>query len=150
MPLKLTIADQARLLFKSRTEPRRNQKRFLRDLGGEGSAEELDAMLAIAENNPKAVAEADAIEKSRDIAAKSIERGVDERTAEILAHIKMRIDASGLSQSEVASRCGWPDSLLSGYLTGQKLPGLANLAKIADALGYQWKMVPNSNSEKTA
>ncbi len=50
MPLKLTIADQARLLFKSRTEPRRNQKRFLRDLGGEGSAEELDAMLAIAEN----------------------------------------------------------------------------------------------------
>lgn len=146
----LTIDQQAQLLFKSKHEPRRNQKRFLKDLGGSGSAEELDEVLATVQGNPKAVAEAERLEKARKLAARSVELGLDGQVAEMIAEIRLKIDASGLTQSDVAARCGWPASLLSGYLTGQKLPGMENLVKLAHTLGFSWRMIPEKKSERKA
>ena len=147
--MKLTVDQQAQLLFKAKHEPRRNQKRFLKDLGGSGSAEELDEVLATVQNNPKAVAEAGRLENARKLAARSVELGLDGQVAEMIAEIRLKIDGSGLTQSDVAARCGWPASLLSGYLTGQKLPGTENLVKLAHTLGFQWRMVPLPKSEKS-
>ncbi len=147
--MKLTLDQQAQLLFKAQHEPRRNQKRFLKDLGGSGSAEELDEVLQMARDNPKAVAESERIDKARKIAARSVELGLDGHVAEMIAEIRLRIEDSGLTQSEVAARCGWPASLLSGYLTGQKLPGMENLAKLAHTLGFRWRMIPEKKSEKS-
>lgn len=146
--MKLSIDQQAQLLFKAKHEPRRNQKRFLKDLGGSGSAEELDEVLATVQANPKAVAEAERMDKSRKLAARSVELGLDGQVAEMMAEIKLKIEDSGLTQAEVAARCGWPASLLSGYLTGQKLPGMENLVKLAHTLGFRWRMIPEKNSEK--
>ncbi len=69
----------------------------------------------MAETNPKAVAESERIDKARKIAARSVELGLDGHVAEMIAEIRLRIEDSGLTQSEVAARCGWPASLLSGY-----------------------------------
>lgn len=143
---RMTVEQRGRLILKSRSEPRRNQKRFLKDLGGDGSAEELDAVLTAVLNDPAAVTEADRLGRMRDLAAKSVELGLDGRVAELLAEIRVRISEKGLSQSEIASRCGWPDSLLSAYLTGQKSPGIGNLVKIASSLGCQWRLIDDSQS----
>ena len=57
--LNLTSEQLAVLLFKSRTESRRDQKRYLESLGGDGSARELDWMLSLARNDLPARAESD-------------------------------------------------------------------------------------------
>lgn len=138
--LKIDDAQLGKLLFKSRNEPRRNQKRYLKDLGGEGSAEELDVMLERAANNPAAVAEADRLDQQRHLMAKTVEAGVDGRVAEMLADVALKIREQGLTQQDVADRCGWPQSLVSAYLTGGKEPGAKNLAKMASAVGCVWRL----------
>lgn len=140
--MKITIEQLGRLLFKSRHEPRRNQKRFLKDLGGDGSAEELDEVLARAKKSPAAVAEAEQLELQRHHMAKTIELGIDGRVAEMLADVRLKMQAAGLTQAEVAERCGWPQSLVAAYLTGGKEPGAKNLAKMASAVGCVWRLVP--------
>lgn len=143
--LKLTSVQLGKLLYKSKNEPRRNQKRFLKDLGGEGSAEELDVYLQRAEQDPKAVAEAERLEKQRQLMAKAVDAGVDGRVAEMIADVRLKMEDQELTQQDVADRCGWPQSLVAAYLTGAKEPGAKNLAKLASAVGCAWRLFPVEN-----
>lgn len=145
--MQLTTDQLARLLFKSRHEPRRNQKRFLKDLGGEGSAEELDAQLAVAAASAEALSESDRLERQRSVAARTIELGIDGRVAEMLADVRLRMQDQGLTQSDVADRCGWAQSLVGAYLTGAKEPGISNLAKLASAVGCAWRLTPENSAK---
>jgi hypothetical protein len=138
--MKLTTEQLARLLYKSIHEPRRNQKRFLKDLGGDGSAEELDRVLAEAVQDNAAVAESKRLERQRKITASTVELGVDARVAEMLADVKLRMDDLGMTQADIADACGWQQPLVSQYLRGEKEPGAKNLAKLAAAVGCVWRL----------
>lgn len=139
-----TKADLGRLLFKSRHEPRRNQKRFLKDLGGDGSADELDRVLAAAAADKRVVAECERLDAERRRAAKSIDWNVEARVAEMLAHVRIAMEHQQLTQTEVAERCGWQQPLVAAYLTGAKEPGISNLAKLASAVGCVWRLTSTS------
>lgn len=139
--MNLSPEQLGRLLFKSACEPRRNQKRYLKDLGGTGSAEELDAVLAQAQDSAEARAECDRLQRQRTIIAQAV-HAVDGRVAEMLADIRLHMQDQGLTQQDVATRCGWPQSLVAAYLTGKTEPGIGNLAKLATALGRVWRLSP--------
>lgn len=139
---KFTSEELGRMLFKSKHEPRRNQKRFLKDLGGEGSADELDGVIAVAQSNKAAVAECERLEKHRSLMARTVELGVDGRVAEMIADVRLRMQEHGLTQNDVAERCGWTQPLVAAYLTGAKEPGATNLAKLASAIGCVWRLTP--------
>ena len=141
--MKLTTEQLARVLFRARHEPRRNVKRYLKDLGGAGSAEELDAVLAVAAKDAAAVAESERLEEQRHHMARTIELGLDARVAEMLADIRVAMRQQGLSQQDLADRCGWKQPLVAAYLTGAKEPGAANLAKLAAAVGCVWRLTPD-------
>ena len=138
--VKLTSEQLGRLLHKSMHEPRRNQQRYLKALGGAGSADELDAALTRANRDPEAIRECDRLEQRRQRAARSIELGVDARVAEMLADIQVRMTEQGLTQQDVADRCGWRQPQVAAYLTGAKEPGVKNLAKLASAVGCLWRL----------
>ncbi len=138
--LNLTSEQLGRLIFKARHEPRRNQKRFLKDLGGEGSAEELDRVLMMAESVDAAIRECERLERHRLIVAKTVDAGVDGRVAEMLAEIRLKMQDQGLTQAEIGDRCGWPQAMVSAYLSGTKEPGIGNLAKLATAVGCVWRL----------
>lgn len=148
--LNISVEQMARLLFKSLNEPRRNQKRFLKDLGGDGSAEELDRVLQMAREDPEAVSLSRRLERQREITARTVELGVDGRVAEMLADVRVRMEERGLTQSDVAAACGWQHQVLvSQYLSGAKEPGARNLAKLAAAVGCVWRLQRAENiSEK--
>lgn len=137
---KLTPEQMGRLLFKSSHEPRRNQKRYLKDLGGEGSAEELDEALAIASKSAAAKKEAKRLERERTIKSETIDTGIDGQVAEMLAAIQLRLDDLEMSQTELAERCGWTRSVVNKYLHGVKSPGIDNLARMAEAIDCRWKL----------
>lgn len=143
--LKLTSEQLGRLLYKAKNEPRRNQKRYLKDLGGEGSAEELDQFLGKANSDAAAIAEAERLEKQRHLMAKTVDAGVDGRVAEMIADIQLKMSDQKLTQQEVADRCGWSQPLVAAYLTGAKEPGAKNLAKLASAVGCAWRLFPVEN-----
>jgi transcriptional regulator with XRE-family HTH domain len=46
----------------------------------------------------------------------------------------------GLTQQDVADRCGWRQPQVAAYLTGAKEPGVKNLAKLASAVGCLWRL----------
>lgn len=140
--MNLTTEQLGRLLFKSTHEPRRNQKRYLKDIGGEGSADELDRVLATARHDQEAIAESKRLERQRAITAKTVASGVDGRVAEMLADIKLRMEDCDMTQADLAQACGWQQSLVSNYLAGKKEPGISNLAKMAEAVGCVWRLQP--------
>lgn len=138
---ELTTEELGRLLYKSSHEPRRNQKRYLKDLGGDGSAKELDEVLADAQQNDAATKEAERLERERPIAAATVSAGVEGQVAEMLAALRLRLDELDMTQTELGELCGWPRSQVSNYLNGDKSPGVDNLAKMAAALQSQWRLV---------
>jgi hypothetical protein len=138
--LRLSTEDLAALLARARHEPRRNLKRFLKDRGGDGSAAELDQWLARAERNAEAVALAERLEKERAATARNIDLGMEARVAEMLGDVYCRMKEQGLTQAEVAARCGWTQPLVAAYLSGRKEPGARNLAKLASAVGRVWRL----------
>jgi transcriptional regulator with XRE-family HTH domain len=58
----------------------------------------------------------------------------------MLADVRLRMQEQSLTQSDIAERAGWPQSLVSAYLTGDKEPGIGNLAKLASAVGCKWRL----------
>jgi transcriptional regulator with XRE-family HTH domain len=56
----------------------------------------------------------------------------------MLSAIRDRAAEIGITQTEIAQRCGWTQPLASAYLSGSKSPGLVNLAKLARAVGCEW------------
>lgn len=143
-----TSVDLGRLLYKSRHEPRRNQKRFLKDLGGEGSAEELDRILAIAEADKRAVAECQRLE-AEQISHRDIDVNSIARVAEMIGDIRLKMEALKLTQAEVAERCGWQQPQVAAYLSGAREPGVINLVKLADAVGCVWRLAKSATRSTT-
>jgi transcriptional regulator with XRE-family HTH domain len=62
----------------------------------------------------------------------------------MLTAIRARVSELGLTQTELGQRCGWPQSLVSRYLSGQKEPGMESLAKLAKAVGCEWVLTSES------
>jgi hypothetical protein len=142
--VKLNSQQLGRLLFKAAHEPRRNQKRYLKDLGLEGSAEELDRVLALASRDATAVREAEQMAKRRKLMARAVEVGVDSQVIEMLAEIRLKMEDHHLTQQDLAERCGWQQPLVAAYLTGAKEPGVGNLAKMAMAVGCVWRLAADA------
>lgn len=138
--VKWSIEQLGRLLYKSRHEPRRNQKRYLKDGGGDGSAAELDALLETAKKDKHLIAEADRLDALRKHTARTVELGMVGQVAEMIADIRLRMEEQEITQQELADRCGWKQPLVGAYLTGGKEPGIGNLAKMAGALGCKWRL----------
>jgi hypothetical protein len=140
--LMLSTEDLGRLLAKAAHEPRRNLKRFLKDRGGQGSAEELDFVLAAAGKDREATAMAARLDRERAAAARNVEMGMEARVAEMLADVQVRMAEQQLTQQDVADRCGWSQPQVAAYVTGKKEPGARNLAKLASAVGCVWRLLP--------
>lgn len=140
--MNLTTEQQGELIFRSRHLQRRLQKRYLKELGGDGTAEELDQQLAAAQASDAAVAVADRLDRRRHLVASAVELGREARVAELLADIRVRMEEQGVTQVELALRCGWQQGLVSDYFRGKSLPGAANLCKMAEALGCVWRLTP--------
>lgn len=140
--LMLSKEDLGRLLVKSVHEPRRNCKRFLKDKGGLGSAEELDFVLRVARDDPAAAAIAARLEQQLAAAARNVDLGMEARVAEMLADVQVRMAEQQLTQQDMAERCGWSQPQVAAYLTGRKEPGSRNLAKLASAVGCVWRLTP--------
>jgi len=67
----------------------------------------------------------------------------NERVAgELIAQIR---SAAGLSQAELARRCGMQRSVLSAYEHGRRQPSVAALARIARAAGMELEISPLSD-----
>ena len=135
MSIEFTADQLARLLFKSHHEPRRNLKQFIRDLGGLGTAEELNEVLAAAKANEVVKRIAERMEIERDGTIGSVELKSDTQLFQLLDSIKKHMDVMDLTQSDVATMCGWSQELLSEYLSGKVEPGVKNLAKLAASVG---------------
>ena len=135
--IKLTAKQLGRLLLKEAHEPRRGQKRYLKDLGGSGSADELDEVLEVARGTPAAIKEYERLEKQREIIASSVTGEVDQGVAELLADIRAAMDDANLTQSDLAMRSGLTQPQIAAYLTGRKQPGIGNVVRIAQAMGMR-------------
>ena len=138
--MNLSTEQLGLLLHRSRREPRRNLKRYLKDHNGAGSAEELDQILEIARNNAEAVHLSDVLEQQRLAQKRAVEGSSDGHVTRMLVDVRVRMNELGLTQSELGERCGWNQSLVSDYLTGKKEPGSKALAKMASALSCFWKL----------
>ena len=54
--------------------------------------------------------------------------------------IKLRLEQIGITQKELAIRADLTEAAISRYISGQRIPNLANAKRIADALyvGLEW------------
>lgn len=50
-------------------------------------------------------------------------------------NIRWRREAKGMTQQELANRCGVTDAMVCYYERGQRMPSLPTAAALADALG---------------
>ena len=50
-------------------------------------------------------------------------------------NIRLRREAKGMTQLELANRCGVSDAMVCFYERGQRMPSLPTAAALADALG---------------
>lgn len=97
-------------------------------------------MLEKARTNLKAIREKERLEEQRELMAKTSEAGATAEVSEILADIRLAMKSLGVTQVELAERCGLTQPVIAAYLTGKREPGAKNLALIAKALGMKWKL----------
>lgn len=67
----------------------------------------------------------------------------------ILDSIRARVSELDITQTELGQRCGWTQSLVSRYLSGQKEPGMESLAKLAKAVGCEWVLTETTTSAQS-
>jgi len=144
---KMSDEQLGMLLFKAMHEPRRNQKRWIRDCGGVASAEELDRMLGVANRNKKAVSIRDDLEAKR----KTLNSAEDEDASSLVVAFMDRVKAAmierDMKQSDLAVMCGWHPTAISNYFSGKKEPGIRNLLKMLEVLGKELQ-IKDKNSNK--
>ena len=61
--------------------------------------------------------------------------------AAMIAQIRERMDEQGISQSELARRSGIQQPRISDALNGKDEPGARKIARMADAVGCEWRLV---------
>lgn len=61
---------------------------------------------------------------------------------QILSVLKTAAEQSGLTQKEIAERSGIRQENVSRYLSGKKVPELATLVKLAEAVGLEVELRP--------
>jgi|JI8StandDraft_2_1071088.scaffolds.fasta_scaffold104254_3 transcriptional regulator with XRE-family HTH domain len=66
----------------------------------------------------------------------------------MLDAIRSRVTEIGITQTELGKRCGWTQSLVSRYLSGQKEPGMESLTKLAKAVGCEWMLITEKRKRK--
>lgn len=137
---KLTSKTLGELLHVTRTHNRRAAKRWLAERQLPSSADDLDGYLVTAEADAAAVSHAELLAARRKAAASAIERGVDEAVASMIGAIRIEMREQGVTQEQMAERCGWQQPLVNRYLNGNIEPGAKNLAKMATALGKSWQL----------
>ncbi len=71
----------------------------------------------------------------------TIDLGIMGRMAEMLADLRLRMQDKGVTPDEVAALCGLNPQLVNSYLTGEAEPSMGDLAKMAEAAGYVWRLV---------
>jgi predicted XRE-type DNA-binding protein len=138
---KMSDEQLGMLLFKAMHEPRRNQKRWIRDCGGVASAEELDRLLVVANASKKAVGLLDSLEAKRKIQSSGIESSMDANVRCMMDELVSAMESAGIKQSDMAIACGISQPIISQYLSCKQQPGIRNLVKMADSLGLKWKLV---------
>ncbi len=131
----------ATLLSRSSNEPRRNLKRYLKDLGGRGSSEELDELLAIANANPKIVKMATKLNEERSAASRTISEAKHDHVRSFGEEIQRQIDDNGTNINELASVCGYSRTVMASIVNGKESPTAEQLARIAIALECKWTLV---------
>jgi len=131
-------AELGGLLHVCNTSPRRQQKRYLLNLGGSGSAAELDRVLAIASESKAAIRFAEKLASQQTQESLLTEEGIAMQADAVRAEIGRQMEKQGITQVELARRCGIAQSVVSLYLNGKKEPGLGRLLEIITALDCEW------------
>lgn len=146
--MAFTTEQLGRLLMKHRRkEPRRNLKRWLKDCGGAGSAEELDEVLAAALKTKPAIAEADRLEKAHLAELDRTEQHGLAGVADMITQVQQAQQAAGINQEQLATMVNATQPQVSEYVTGKVIPGGLMLARIAAALGKRWELVDDTRTE---
>lgn len=139
--MEWTTEQLAMLLARSQKEPRKNLKRFLKDNGGTGSAEELDELLERAAADGHVVRRANDIAFERSRSRQAIEQSVEIQLNSMRLEIVRALESGSIEIAELASRCGWTATFTSDLVSGRKIPSSEQLAKIAIACECDWKLV---------
>lgn len=144
---KLTNEQLGELLFRSRRMNRRLQKRFLHDCGGAGTSEELDLVISLARANKKAVAIAEELEAKRHEIASNVDKALESEVESFIGQLAEAMRQKGITQAELSTRCGIPQSMISQYLTLSREPGLRNLTRLVSALGMKIEVLEKSEKK---
>lgn len=130
----MTPEQLGMLLYKTETKSRRAGKVYLHSLGAPSSSEDLDMAIKKAQASKKALAARLTIESKQASNGSEIDSKADSLVSAAIGQIIDELAKQGLNRTEFAQMCGWPDSLLSNYLTGRKEPGLRAFCRMAAVL----------------
>lgn len=136
-----TVEQLATVLARLKVEPRRNVKRYLKDQGGRGSAEELDLVVAEALANSKAMKLAEEIADDRANRSREITDGLEFEIEGWLDEIESAMQIRKISLGELAAVCGYTVDLMSLIVNGKQRPTTEQLARIAIALRCSWRLI---------
>lgn len=77
-----------------------------------------------------------------------IDVSIDGRVAEMIADVRLKMQALGLTDQEIADRCGCDLSRVAAYLNDTEELGITDLTKLATAVGCVWRLQPSvTNSQ---
>jgi hypothetical protein len=140
-----TVEQLATVLARLKVEPRKNLKRYLKDQGGRGSAEELDLVIAEALANSQAKDLSEQIAAERAMQSRDINDGLEDQIDVWRDEIKRLIESRKMSLGELSTVCGYTVDYVTSMLNGSQRPSVEQLAKIAIALQCSWRLVEDED-----
>ena len=147
----MKFQDEVLALLKLRTErgePRRNLKRLLRDHGGDGSAEELDAVFDSERYGSQKVADlAENLRIGQEAEAVAIESVMVAEVSTIFAQFNAKMKSQGKTHAELSELTGIPQSQISSWFRGKGNPRIEDVARLAKALGTSLVLEDDEGNE---
>lgn len=144
---EMTNEQLGMLLYKTETKSRRAGKVYLHSIGAPSLSDDLDMALKKAQASKKAVEVRQSIEAKQNSDGSDLDTKADELVSAAIGQVIAEISNRGLNRTEFAHMCGWPDSLLSNYLTGRKEPGLRAICRMAAVLNCTLGIVPEKKKK---
>lgn len=141
--MQLTTEQLATLLAKAKREPRRNLKRFLKDLGGAGSAAEVDEVLKVAMADPKAVAISQQLDRDRQAAIASVYQGVELQHSALMSDMQQLQLNRSIPDYQLERLCDLTTGCIAKFRDGRLRAPLDSMLRIAAALGSSLRMLPH-------